>query len=186
MKTNKELGAGEHQKNVAARILNLMSEKNVSVVELSAKTGISRSNIYSILKCTVDVRLGTIEKISSALGVPVAHFFGDLPEVEETYQGYIDLLMQKVTILELQVSHYQKEAELIEMRNRFARQDEHGLQMVAEPSMELGSEAGKEDGSQTDENTEDPITQASTMMKDLNRKIMKQKLLILGRKVKEI
>lgn len=68
---------------------NILSEKNMSIKELSENTGIPINTLYSITKRdSVNVRPDTLEKIADALDVPSNELIQRLrQEIQETQQN---------------------------------------------------------------------------------------------------
>lgn len=65
----------EETDSVIARIKETMKELGISQLLLSDTTGISRSNLYYILKKKVSPTLDTLDRIADAMEVNMAEFF---------------------------------------------------------------------------------------------------------------
>ncbi len=68
---------------VAKRIISLCKERNISINKLATLSGITQSTLNSIIHGeSRNPRLGTIRKISKALGITTADFFRDMEKTK--------------------------------------------------------------------------------------------------------
>lgn len=77
----------KHYFNIMNRIKDILKEKGITQVELADKLGVSRSSIVKTLAGNPSQE--TLEKIASALEVPMWQLFASPSEVQkETDGGY--------------------------------------------------------------------------------------------------
>ncbi len=62
-------------KNIGLEIKELLKKKNITIVSLSEKTGLSTVGIGNILREKTSPTVETLEKIANALDVPMSYFF---------------------------------------------------------------------------------------------------------------
>jgi len=68
---------------VAKRIISLCKERNISINKLATLSGVTQSTLNSIIHGeSKNPRLGTIRKISEALGISTAEFFRDFEKAK--------------------------------------------------------------------------------------------------------
>jgi len=177
MMANMKKYENEFQQILSDRLSKLLSDKRISIVELSEKTGISRTNIYSIIRGTADVRLQTINRIAHKLDVPITYFFGSSNDDVEKLQQLVKLLTDKIAFLEILVAEFQRETEITEMKYDLMVTTGQILKVgqagrFKKRLRELKSIAEGVVGNKTDEpKPDDPLTPLKAMLKDTNLKI---------------
>jgi len=65
--------------SIGIRILQARTQRNISQVELSRRTGLAGSYLSRIENRKIDPRPKTLRKIAQALGVPLSEFFREGP-----------------------------------------------------------------------------------------------------------
>lgn len=70
---------------VVLKIKELAKKNNLSLLELSAKVGISKTSLSQIVTGKQKPSLDTLEKIASALNVGISDLFGDSVAPKGTY-----------------------------------------------------------------------------------------------------
>lgn len=94
----------------------LLSDKNMSIKELSEETGIPLNTLYSITKRdTINVRQDTLEKIAQTLDVPMNELIAMLRLNIKKTQEELNILQQRLYEAEYR---RQQESELREMLAR--------------------------------------------------------------------
>ena len=58
-------------KIVAANLRRLMAQMNISGLQLAEKAGVPQSRISEMLRGERDSRMGTVDRVARALGVPL-------------------------------------------------------------------------------------------------------------------
>lgn len=108
------------------KLKQLLDEKSVSVADLSRKTGIPRTTLYSIISRDSTPKPGDVLAISNALNIDISEF-----EMNETI--YINNLYSAIY---KQVSDY-VDKELAKYQNNGSKNNNKlsGLQLFAEPSI---------------------------------------------------
>jgi transcriptional regulator with XRE-family HTH domain len=61
--------------HIARQIRNLRAARELTLKELSHLTGLSKGLLSKIENCNVSPPIGTLSKLATALGVPIAEFF---------------------------------------------------------------------------------------------------------------
>jgi len=89
----------------------LLTERNLSQLQLAEKTGISKTSINSWIRGrTATIDSNNIEKIAAALGVPVGYFFDETNNIvkdQSVYYGNnttVEELVKQNGVLQKQVS----------------------------------------------------------------------------------
>ena len=108
------------------KLKQLLDEKSVSVADLSRKTGIPRTTLYSIISRDSTPKPGDVLAISNALNIDISEF-----EMNETV--YINNLYSAIY---KQVSDF-FDKELAKYQNNGSKNNNKlsGLQLFAEPSI---------------------------------------------------
>lgn len=76
-----EIGAAELNRRVAENLRSQRKQRELSLDELSARSGVSRATLSQVETCKTNPTLGILWKISAGLGVPFATLLGeDSPE----------------------------------------------------------------------------------------------------------
>lgn len=75
---------------IISRMQDLMAQKDLTAAELSRRTGIDRSTICHYLRGDYLPKFDKIEKIASALGVPVAYLTGISDDPDPTGDPGLD------------------------------------------------------------------------------------------------
>lgn len=75
---------------IISRMQDLMSQKDLTAAELSRRTGIDRSTLCHYLRGDYLPKFDKIEKIASALGVPVAYLTGISDDPDPTGDPGLD------------------------------------------------------------------------------------------------
>lgn len=63
---------------VAANIRKEMNERNLSARKLSEVSGVTRRQLSYILRSEKDLKISTLDKISTGLGISVADLFKEI------------------------------------------------------------------------------------------------------------
>lgn len=75
---------------IISRMQDLMAQKDLTAAELSRRTGIDRSTLCHYLRGDYLPKFDKIEKIASALGVPVAYLTGISDDPDPTGDPGLD------------------------------------------------------------------------------------------------
>lgn len=80
-------------------IKDTLKNNGVKVAQVATTLGMTRQRMNSLLNCD-DIKVGTLEKIASASGLPLSKFFGYDTDSEtakklDEINAKIDLLLQK-------------------------------------------------------------------------------------------
>lgn len=99
-----------------AVLKEILSDKNMSIKELSQMTGIPLNTLYSITKRdTVNVRQETLEKISQALNIPTDDFITALHKDIQMKEQELHCLQER-----LQEAQYRRRREM-ELRKQLSK-----------------------------------------------------------------
>ena len=66
--------------DIGSKIRNLRTKREMTLQDLATLTGLSKPNLSQIENNLVSPPIGTLLKISTALGVVIGHFFQDSPQ----------------------------------------------------------------------------------------------------------
>ncbi|CAM3837058.1 helix-turn-helix transcriptional regulator [Vreelandella rituensis] len=85
------------------RIVLIMTARGMSPKDLSRVSGIPPSTLSRVMACrSANPRLDTLERIASALGVPIAELFAceaadaENDKAEDKLKGEVDILMEEI------------------------------------------------------------------------------------------
>ena len=102
--TNKTLFLRKNTLNMEEKIQQILKEKGMRMANLAAKLGVNQSNLSKKLKN--DPKVSLIERIASALDVPVSTFFPDQHLADQA--GVLDMGGKRFVIVPLPEGTKQK------------------------------------------------------------------------------
>lgn len=73
-----------YQEILSQNLKRIRKEKKLSQVLIAEKSGVITSTYSRVESCQVSPNLSTLEKLTEAMGVPMAEFFREEPKIEVT------------------------------------------------------------------------------------------------------
>lgn len=100
------------------RIKDLAEKRNVTIVKLAEKTGLTATGIHKIVK-KGDCKVSDLEKISAALGVSTAYWWNDEegylmasePEVKYGWKDRTEMLQEQLKMKDRLIERLEKDLE---------------------------------------------------------------------------